>query len=66
METVEIVGHAQTSFNGATHAVDKHGNTFCGTIGGDGRLFNDEWPGHIHVDDISCKRCLNRINKEVN
>ena len=69
MEIFEIEGVAQTSLHGATHAIDKDGNTFCGTVGGDGRMFNDRFVGLdfdcVHADDITCKRCLKKFFKEL-
>jgi hypothetical protein len=65
MELMEVTGTAQISFNGVTHTIDNCGNTFCGTKTPMGRLFNDQFNG-VHVDQITCKRCLNKINKEGN
>jgi hypothetical protein len=67
MESKDIRGTGQTSFNGATHALDEDGNTFCGTVGGDGQLFNDDWAisgKFMAINNVGCKRCIKRLEKE--
>jgi len=64
MEEIDIKGHAALVPGGVQHAIDKNGNTFCGTEAASGRLFGDEWKDVLHLTDISCKRCIKKLKQE--